>query len=350
MPEKQHGGCRVITEVMSSCHHGHHDECVHLVEDVVDDGLLTPHPENVLRVCTCDCHAGCPAAAAANEPTVTNPDALKDSCTCWDTRHSREGAREVDEPTAAADDDGPMVELNKNFSISRGCVIAAPILVLACIAGLASVYASHGTVRSVLSIPTLALFVVTVPLVLLLLAGFVPSLFHRDRQGNGVGFMIATLVAIGIGVAVGFGVVVVGPSDFASSVLLAIFAFTIYTGRGARPLPARVRHHMAAFVLLSAIVSAATGIGLARLERRSGRSAASSESAIRTETALAPCDGQREPNHPDDANAPGRGTIDACGQSPRPRITTTAVGRRKRARVGPVLRLGSGRREAEPRD
>jgi hypothetical protein len=246
---------------MSSCHHGHHDDCVHLVEDVVDDGLLTAHPENVLRVCTCDCHAGCPAAPTANEHTVANPDARKDSCTCWATRHSREEAREVEDPTAV-EDDGPMVELNKNFSISRGCVIAAPILVVACVAGLVGVYASHGTLRAVLSIPTLALFVVTVPLVLLLLAGFVPSLLQRDRQGSGVGFMIATLVAIGIGVAVGFGVVVVGPSDFASGVLLAIFAFTIYTGRAGSGLPARVRHHMAAFVLLSAVVSAATGIAL----------------------------------------------------------------------------------------
>jgi hypothetical protein len=262
VPEKQHGGCRVITEVMSSCHHGRHDECVHLVEDVVEDGVVSIHPENVLRVCTCDCHAGCPVAATASEPRVPNPDARKDACTCWDTRHTRQGTVPVTDTTARDDDDGPMVELNKNFSISRGCVIAAPILVVACVAGLVGVYASHGTLRAVLSIPTLALFVVTVPLVLLLLAGFVPSLLHRDRQGNGVGFMIATLVAIGIGVAVGFGVVVVGPSDLASSVLLTIFAFTIYTGRAGGGLPARVRHHMAAFVLLSAVVSAATGIAL----------------------------------------------------------------------------------------
>jgi hypothetical protein len=45
-------------------------------------------------------------------------------------------------------------------------------------------------------------------------------------------------------------------------VLLAIFAFTIYTGRAGGGLPAHVRHHMAAFVLLSAVVSAATGIAL----------------------------------------------------------------------------------------
>jgi hypothetical protein len=250
---------------MSSCHHGHHGECVHLVEDVVEDGVLSIHAENVLRVCTCDCHIGCPASAAAHESRVLNPDARKDSCTCWDTRHARQGAVPVADATAAeaaADDDGPMVELNKNFSISRGCVIAAPILVLACVAGLVGVYSSRGTVRDVLWIPTLALFVVTVPLVLLLLAGFVPSLLHHDRHGNGVGFMIAALVAIGIGVVVGFGVVVVGPSDLASSVLLAIFAFTIYTGRAARLLSPRVRHYIGAYVALSAVVSAATGIAL----------------------------------------------------------------------------------------
>lgn len=262
MPEKQHAGCRVITEVMSSCHHGDHDECVHLVEDIVDDGLLTAHPENVLRVCTCDCHVGCPAAPTANEHTVANPDARKDSCTCWDTRHNREEAREVDDPTATEDDDGPMVQLNKNFSISRGCVIAAPILVLACAAGLYGLYATRGTAHAVLWIPTLALFVVTVPLVLLLLAGFVPSLLRGGRQGNGAGLTIAALVAIGIGVVVGLGVVVVGPSDFASSVLLAIFAFTIYNGRAGRRLSPRIRHHVAAYVLLSAVVSAATGIAV----------------------------------------------------------------------------------------
>jgi hypothetical protein len=260
VPEQQHGGCRVITEVMSSCHHGHHGECVHLVEDVVEDGVLSIHAENVLRVCTCDCHIGCPAASTARESRVPNPDARKDLCTCWDTRHVRQGP--VTDPSATEDDDGPMVELSKNFSISRGCVIAAPILLLACFAGFVGVYSSHGTVRAVLSIPTLALFIVTVPLVLLLLAGFVPSLLHRGGQGNGVGLMIAALVAIGIGAVVGFGVVVVGPSDFASSVLLAIFAFTIYTGRAGGGLPAHVRHHMAAFVLLSAVVSAATGIAL----------------------------------------------------------------------------------------
>jgi hypothetical protein len=74
-------------------------------------------------------------------------------------------------------------------------------------------------------IPTLALFVVTVPLVLLLLAGFVPSLLRGGRQGNGAGLMIAALVAIGIGVVVGVGVV-------------------------------------AAYVFLSAVVSTATDIAL----------------------------------------------------------------------------------------
>ena len=262
MPEKQHGGCRVITEVMPSCHHAHHDECVHLVEDVVEDGLVSMHAENVLRVCMCDCHVGCPAASAANESRVHNADARKDSCTCWDTRHTRQGSVAVVDATAAEDDDGPMVQLNKNFSISRGCVIAAPILVLACAAGLFGLYATRGTAHEVLWIPTLALFVVTVPLVLLLLAGFVPSLLRGGRQGNGAGPTIAALVAIGIGLVVGLGVVVVGPSDLASSVLLAIFAFTIYNGRAGRRLSPRVRHYVAAYVLLSAVVSAATGIAL----------------------------------------------------------------------------------------
>lgn len=150
----------------------------------------------------------------------------------------------------------------RNFLISHGCVIAAPILVLASVAGLAGVYASRGTVRDVLGIATLALFVVTVPLVLLLLAGFVPSLLRGGRQGNGAGLMIAALVAIGFGVLLGLGVVVVGPSDLASSVLLAIFAFTIYTGRAARRLSPRVRHYAASIVLLGAVVSAATGIAV----------------------------------------------------------------------------------------
>jgi hypothetical protein len=262
VPANQHAGCRVVTEVMLSCHHVHHGECVHLVEDVIEEGLLTPRGENVLRVCTCDCHVGCPEVVTATESRVLNPDAHKDACTCWDTRHTRQGPVAVADPTAAEDDDGPMVELSKGFSISRGCVIAAPILVLACVAGLVGVYASRGTVRDVLWIPTLALFVVTVPLVLLLLAGFVPSLLRGGRQGNGAGLMIAALVAIGIGVVVGLGVVVVGPSDLASSVLLAVFAFTIYTGRAARRLSPRVRRYVAAYVLLSAVVSAATGIAL----------------------------------------------------------------------------------------
>lgn len=118
------------------------------------------------------------------------------------------------------------------------------------------------TVRDVLWIPTLALFVVTVPLVVLLLAGFVPSLLRGGRQGNRAGLAIAALVAIGFGVVVGLGVVVVGPSDLASSALLASFAFTIYTGRAARRLSSRVRRYVAAYVLLGAIVSAATGIAV----------------------------------------------------------------------------------------
>lgn len=259
MSEKQHGGCRVITELMSSCHYGRHDDCVHLVEDVVDDGLLTPHAENVFRVCTCECHIGCPAASAANESRVVNADARKDSCTCWDTRHSREMAREVEESTA---DDGPMVQLNKNFSISRGCVIAAPILVLACGAGLVGVYSSRGTLRDLLWIPTLLLLVVSVPTILLLLAGFVPSLLGHDRQSRWAGHVVAVLIAIGIGVVVGLGVVLAGPSDLASSVLLAIFAFTVYSGRAARQLSPHVRHHVAVYIFLSAVVSAATGLAL----------------------------------------------------------------------------------------
>jgi hypothetical protein len=266
VPANQHAGCRVVTEVMPSCHSGAHDECVHLVEDVVEEGLLPMHAENVLRVCTCDCHADCPVASTASESRVLNADARKDACTCWDTRHTRQGSAPVDHARDADPDDGPMVELSKGFSISRSCVIAAPILVLACVGGLIGVYASRGTVRTLLWLPTLALLVLTVPLILLLLAGFVPSLLHTGRQRHGAGLMVAALVAIGFGVVAGFGVVIAGPSDFATSALLAVFAFTIYSGRykgrAARRLSPRVRHYVAAYFLLSAVVSAATGIAL----------------------------------------------------------------------------------------
>lgn len=266
MAAEQHGGCRVITEVMSSCHSGAHDECVHLVEDFVEDGVISIHSENVLRVCTCHCHADCPVAATATESRVLNPDARKDACTCWDTRHTRQSSEPVDHARDADVDDGPMVELSDGFSISRSCVIAAPILVLACVGGLVAVYASRGTVRTLLWLPTLALLVLTTPLILLLLAGFVPTLLHTRGQRQGAGLVVAALVAIGFGVVAGFGVVIAGPSDFATSVLLAIFAFTIYSGRykgrAARRLSPRVRHHVAAYFLLSAVVSAATGIVL----------------------------------------------------------------------------------------
>ncbi|HWF40614.1 MAG TPA: hypothetical protein VN683_00895 [Acidothermaceae bacterium] len=79
---------------------------------------------------------------------------------------------------------------------------------------------------------------------------------------GGPGHLIAALVAAGIGVIVGLGVVVAGPSDLAGSVLLAILAFTIYTGRAARALSPRVRHYAAAYVFLTAVVSAATGVAL----------------------------------------------------------------------------------------
>lgn len=105
----------MITEVMPSCHHSRHDECVHLVEDVVEDGLVSMHAENVLRVCTCDCHIGCPATATASESRVPNPDARKDSCTCWDTRHTRQGSPSVAAAPAAEVDHGPMVQLSKKF-------------------------------------------------------------------------------------------------------------------------------------------------------------------------------------------------------------------------------------------
>jgi hypothetical protein len=255
-----------MTEVMPSCHSGHHDECVHIVEDVVEDGILTLHSEDVLRACTCDCHMGCPVAATATESRVLDPDARKDACTCWDTRHTRQGSAPVDAARDADVDDGPMVELSDGFSISRSCVIAAPILVLVCVAAVIGSDATHGAVRAALWILTLALLVVTVPLILILLAGFTPSLLHTRRQRQGAGLMVAALVAIGFGVVVGFGVVIAGPSDFATSALLAIFAFTIYTGhytgRAARRVGPRARHYVAAYVLLSALVSAATGIAL----------------------------------------------------------------------------------------
>jgi hypothetical protein len=251
-----------MAEVMPSCHSGAHVECVHLVEDVVDEGLLSPHAENVLRVCTCGCHVGCPVASTANESRVLDAGARKDACTCWDTRHARQGPVSVVDAPAAEDDDGPMVELSKGFSISRGCVIAAPILVVACVAGLFGVYATHGALRTLLGIPTLVLLVVTGPLILILLAGFVPSLLHSRRQHQGAGLAVAALIAIGFGAVVGLGVVIAGPSDLASSALLAIYAFTIYKGRASRRLSRRARHYVAGYVFLSAVVSAATGIAL----------------------------------------------------------------------------------------
>jgi hypothetical protein len=262
----ERGGCRVITEVMSSCHGGEHVECVHLVEDVVEDGVISIHAENVLRVCTCDCHVGCPVAATASESRVLDPDARKDACTCWDTRHARQGSAPVDRTREADPDDGPMVELSDGFSISRGCVIAAPILVLVCVGALIGVHVTHGAFRAALWIVTLGLLAVTVPLILILLAGFTPSLLHSRRQRQGAGLMVAALVATVFGVVVGFGVVIAGPSDFATSALLAIFAFTIYSGRykgrAAQRIGPRARRYVAAYIFLSAVVSAATGIAL----------------------------------------------------------------------------------------
>lgn len=269
MAAEQHEGCPVIAELMRSCHDGEHDECVHLVEDVIEEGLLTLHSENVLRVCTCACHAGCPAVSVVSESRVFDAGARKDSCTCWETRHSRQGSAPVDHARAAAVDDGPMVELSDGFSMSRGCVVAAPVLVLVVVGLLVGVHASHGTVRALLWILTLPLLVVTVPLTLIVLAGVAPSILRSRRERRGAALVVAALIAIGIGVVVGFGVVVTGPSDLAASVILTAFAFSIYTGRSARFtrrsarwVTPRARHYVAAYVFLTALACAATGIAL----------------------------------------------------------------------------------------
>lgn len=239
---------RVRRYRLSFCAEGQHRSCPHLVLDSSD--TLLRRSGDVLRRCTCGCHAGCPAGAL---PAADGYAPLKAACTCWQTRTRRQTLAPAGRPAWAA----RLVRVGGS-QVAVGFLVGYPAGLAVCAGLVAATLTTHGTVHGV----TVALAVLTVVvlayvsvslLATWVIAAEVDAVVRRGRHPARL-VAVETLVAAGLGAASGSLTAAVGPAGLAAAPLLVLAAWRVRRGAGrGRRLSPRAGRYLFAYTLVAAV-------------------------------------------------------------------------------------------------